>query len=121
MAIVENKPRHQAYDETIKNLQVKDCRGLASIVLPDIFEAEDVILNLHELSMADMKKPDYLAKIKLHGEQFLLHLEFEANYKSNKEIERRMLRYYSSLYWHEDLPIMQAVIILKEPSLKEVT
>ncbi|HSV30395.1 MAG TPA: hypothetical protein VLH40_00005, partial [Atribacteraceae bacterium] len=121
MASIEGQPRHQAYDETIKNLQVKDCRGLASIVLPDIFEAEDVILNLHELSMADMKKPDYLAKIKLHGEHFLLHLEFEANYRSNKEMQRRMLRYYSSLYWNEDLPILQAVIILKEPAVKVVS
>ena len=121
MATVEDRPRHQAYDETIKNLQLKDCRGLASLVLPDINEAEDVILNLHELSMADMKKPDYLAKIKLHGEHFLLHLEFETNYRSNKEMQRRMLRYYASLYWHEDLPIMQAVIILKEPAVKLVS
>jgi hypothetical protein len=121
LATVEDKPRHQAYDETIKNLQVKDCRGLASIVLPDIFEAEDVILNLHELSMADMKKPDYLAKIKLRGEHFILHMEFETNYRSNKEMQRRMLRYYTGLYWHEDLPIVQAVIILKEPTVKEIS
>jgi hypothetical protein len=121
LSAVENQPRYQAYDETIKYLQAKDCRGLASIVLPDIFEAEDVVLNLYELSMADMKKPDYLAKIKLHGEHFLLHLEFEANYRSNKEMQRRMLRYYSSLYWHEDLPVMQALVLLKEPAIKHIS
>ena len=86
MLTAEGKMRHQAYDETIKNLQAKDCRGLASVVLPDIDKAEDVVLNIYDLSMADLKKPDYLAKIKLHGEYFILHIGFESNYRSNKEI-----------------------------------
>ena len=51
----EHKPRNQVYDDTIKNLQIKDCKGLASLVIPDIDEAEDIILNTHELPMTDMK------------------------------------------------------------------
>lgn len=117
----KSKPRHMAYDETIKNLQVKDCKGLASIAIPDIDEAEDIILNSSELSMTDMKKPDYLAKIKLHGESFILHMEFESSLKSNKDMQRRMLRYYSSLYWNEELPILQILVLLKEPVLKSIS
>jgi len=51
----EHKPRNQVYDDTIKNLQIKDCKWLASLVIPDIDEAEDIILNTHELPMTDMK------------------------------------------------------------------
>lgn len=115
------KPRYQAYDETIKNLEQKDCRGLASLAIPDIDKADDVVLSMYELSMADMKKPDYLAKIKLHGEYFILHMEFESAYKSNREMQRRMLRYYSNLYWNEDIPIKQALILMKTPEVKNIT
>jgi len=37
-------------------------------------------------------KPDYLAKVKLHGERFVLHLEIETNYRGNRKMQRRMLR-----------------------------
>jgi len=121
LTLSENNPRYQAYDETIKNLQVKDCKGLASIVIPNIDEAEDIMLKTHELSMADMKKPDYLAKIKLHGESFILHMEFESSFRSNKDMQRRMLRYYSNLYWDEELPIMQAVVLLRAPIIKNIS
>jgi len=32
-----------------------------------------------------------------------------------------MLRYYSSLHWHEDLPIMLALVLLKEPAVKNIS
>jgi len=103
LAESENKSRHQVYDDTIKNLQIKDCKGLASIAIPDIDEAEDIVLDTHELPMTDMKKPDYLAKIKLHGEYFVLHMEFESSFSSNIDMQRRMLRYFLNLYWNEAL------------------
>lgn len=117
----EHKPRNQVYDDTIKNLQIKDCKGLASLVIPDIDEAEDIILNTHELPMTDMKKPDYLARIKHHGEYFVLHMEFESSFSSNIDIQRRMLRYFLNLYWNENFPIMQAVVLLKDPGIKNIS
>jgi len=118
MSYTEEKPRYQAYDETIKNLEQKDCKGLASLAIPDIDEADDVVLSVYELAMADMKKPDYLAKIKLYGEYFILHMEFESAYNGNKEMQRRMLRYYSNLFWNEDIPIKQVLVLMKEPKIK---
>lgn len=117
----EHKPRNQVYDDTIKNLQIKDCKGLASLVIPDIDEAEDIILNTHELPMTDMKKPDYLARIKHYGEYFVLHMEFESSFSSNIDIQRRMLRYFLNLYWNENFPIMQAVVLLKDPGIKYIS
>jgi hypothetical protein len=114
------QPRAQAYDETIKDLQLKDGRALASLVIPEILEAGELVLKPQEWSMADLVKPDYVAMVKLHGERFLLHLEFEPNYRDNREMQRRMLRYYTYLFWYEDLPIVQAVVILKEPPVKEI-
>jgi len=117
----QNEPRAQAYDETIKNLEHKDCQALASLAIPNIDEADEVVLSLYELSMADMKKPDYLAKIKLNGESFLLHMEFESSYRSNLEMQRRMIRYFANLYWNETLPIKQVLVILKKPKLKKIS
>jgi len=117
----EHKQRSQVYDDTIKNLQIKDCKGLASIAIPDIDEAEDIFLETHELPMTDMKKPDYLARIKLRGEYFVLHMEFESSFSSNIDMQRRMLRYFLNLYWNENLPIMQALVLLKEPGIKNVS
>jgi len=117
----EDRPRFHTYDETIKNLQVKDGRGLASLVLPDIIEAEEVMVDRQELAMASMERPDYLARVKLRGERFLLHVEFETNFRSNREMQRRMLRYYAHLYWNKDLPILQAVVILKEPRHRKIS
>ena len=76
---------------------------------------------MYELSIADMKKPDYLAKIKLHGEYFILHMEFESAYKNNKEMQSRMLRYYSNLYWNEDIPIKQVLLVMKQPKNKNIS
>jgi hypothetical protein len=116
----QGQPRAQAYDEAIKNLQLKDGRALASLVIPELLEAEELVLQPQEWSMADLVKPDYVAMVKLHGERFLLHLEFETNYRDDREMQRRMLRYYTHLCWHKDLPIVQAVVILKEPPVKEI-
>ena len=117
----QNEPRYHTYDETIKNLEYKDCQALASLAIPNIDEADEVVLSLYELSMADMKKPDYLAKIKLNGESFLLHIEFESSYKSNLEMQRRMIRYFANLYWNETLPIKQVLVILQKPKLKKIS
>jgi len=40
---------------------------------------------------------------------------------SNIDMQRRMLRYFLSLYWKEDLPIMQALVLLKEPGVKSIS
>ena len=36
-------------------------------------------------------------------------------------MQRRMLRYFLNLYWNEDLPIMQALVLLKEPGVKRIS
>jgi predicted transposase YdaD len=113
-------PRAQAYDETIKNLQLKDSRALASLVIPQILEAEELELQPQEWPMAYLGRPDYVAKVRLHGKRFLLHLEFETDYRDDREMQRRMLRYYTLLCWHEDLPIIQAVVILKKPRSRRI-
>lgn len=48
-------------------------------------------------------------------------MEFETNYSSNKEMSKRMLRYYTYINWYENLPIYQVLILLKEPtSIKNI-
>ena len=98
MEYVENKPREHVYDETIKNLEIKNCKALAGLAFPNIDEADDILLQFAELAMTDMKKPDYIAKVRFGEKWFILHIEFESNYKSNREMQKRMLRYYSYLY-----------------------
>ncbi|MDP4178591.1 MAG: hypothetical protein Q8900_09660 [Bacillota bacterium] len=112
--------RNQAYDETIKNLERKDCKILASLAIPEIEEAEELDLKFAELSMADMNKADYIAKVNLKNEKFILHMEFESNFKSNSEMIKRMLRYFIYIYQNEDLPIYQVLVILKEASTKNI-
>lgn len=34
--ISDDTARNQAYDETIKNLEMKDCKTLASLAIPEI-------------------------------------------------------------------------------------
>jgi hypothetical protein len=116
-----DSPRNQAYDETIKNLELKDCKTLASLAIPEIEEAEELDLKFAELSMADMNKADYIAKVNLNGEKFILHMEFESNFKGNSEMIKRMLRYYIYIHWNEDLPIYQVLVILKKPETKNIS
>jgi hypothetical protein len=116
-----DNPRNQAYDETIKNLELKDCKTLASLAIPEIEEAEELDLKFAELSMADMNKADYIAKVNLKNEKFILHMEFESNFKSNSEMIKRMLRYYIYIHWNEDLPIYQVLVILKKPETKNIS
>ncbi len=63
-----------------------------------------------------MREMDYLAKIKLNRESFILHVEFESAYRSNIEMQKRMLRYYTYIKWHNDLPIYQVLVLLKKPA-----
>ncbi len=107
--------RPQAYDETIKILEKKDHRGIAEFILPSVKEAEEVSLEHTKLSVPDMREMDYLAKIKLDQENFILHVEFESAYRSNTEMQKRMLRYYTYIKWHNDLPIYQVLVLLKKP------
>ncbi|MDP4178602.1 MAG: hypothetical protein Q8900_09715 [Bacillota bacterium] len=100
---------------------MKDCRTLASLAIPEIEEAEELDLKFAELSMADMNKADYIAKVNLKNEKFILHMEFESNFKNNSEMLKRMLRYYIYIYWNEDLPIYQVLVILKEPKTKNIS
>lgn len=116
-----NEPRDQVFDETIKNLEMKDCKALARLAIPEIEAAEEISLQFSELAMAESKKPDYVARVRLHGESFLLHLEFESSYKSNREMQRRMLRYCSCFYWNSDLPIYSVLVLMKPPEIKNVT
>jgi hypothetical protein len=90
MESMEKKPREQIYDETIKNLEIKDCKALAGLAFPNIDEADDILLQFAELAMADMKRPDYIAKIRFGDQWFILHMEFESNYRSNREMQKRM-------------------------------
>jgi hypothetical protein len=71
--------------------------------------------------MADMNKADYIAKVNLKGEKFILHMEFESNFKGNSEMIKRMLRYYIYIHWNEDLPIYQVLVILKKPETKNIS
>ena len=107
--------RPQAYDETIKILEKKDHRGIAEFILPSVKEAEEVALEHTKLSVPDMREMDYLAKIKLNQESFILHIEFESAYRSNIEMQKRMLRYYTYIKWHNDLPVYQVLVLLKKP------
>lgn len=107
--------RPQAYDETIKILEKKDHRGIAEFILPSVKDAEEVSLEHTKLSVPDMREMDYLARIKLNQENFILHVEFESAYRSNTEMQKRMLRYYTYIKWHNDLPIYQVLVLLKKP------
>jgi hypothetical protein len=58
---------------------------------------------------------DFLARINMNKESFILHIEFETSYKSNTEMMKRMLRYYTYIKWYNDLPIYQVLMVLKKP------
>lgn len=78
-------------------------------------------LEFNELSMTDMREADYIARVTMNNEEFILHMEFETNYKSNKEMSKRMLRYYTYINWYEELPIYQVLVILKKPKVSNIT
>ncbi len=108
--------RPQAYDETIKILEKKDHRGIAEFILPAVKDAEEITLEHTKLSISDLREVDYLAQVKLNQENFILHIEFESAYRSNAEMQKRMLRYYTYIKWHNDLPIYQVLVLLKKPA-----
>jgi uncharacterized protein DUF4351 len=117
----EIKTRKHVFDETIKTLERKDFKTLATLGIPNIEKAEEIHLEFNELPMTDMREADYIAKVRMAEEKFILHMEFETNYSSNKEMSKRMLRYYTYINWYEDLPIYQVLVLLKEPpSVKNV-
>lgn len=107
--------RPQTYDETIRTLEKKDYRGIAEFILPVVKEADEISLEPTKLSVPDMREMDFLAKVNLNKESFILHIEFETAYKSNTEMMKRMLRYYTYIKWHNDLPIYQVLVVLKKP------
>lgn len=107
--------RPQTYDETIRILEKKDYRGIAEFILPSVKDAEEVLLEHTKLSVPDMREMDFLAKVNMNSENFILHIEFETVYKSNTEMMKRMLRYYTYIKWHNDLPIYQVLVVLKKP------
>ncbi len=107
--------RPQAYDETIRLLEKKDYRGIAEFILPSIKDAKKISLEHTQLSVPDMREMDFLAKVSIDPKDFILHIEFEAAYKSNNEMMKRMLRYYTYIKWHNDLPIYQVLVVLKKP------
>lgn len=113
--------RKHLFDETIKTLERKDFKGLASLGIPNIDDAEEVQLEFSELPMTDMREADYIAKVTMNKEEFILHMEFETNYKSNKEMSKRMLRYYTYINWYEEIPIYQVLVILKKPNVNNIT
>lgn len=108
--------RPQAYDETIKILEKKDHRGIAEFILPAVRDAEEITLEHTKLSIPDLREVDYLVQVKLNRENFILHIEFESAYRSNAEMQKRMLRYYTYIKWHNDLPIYQVLVLLKKPT-----
>lgn len=107
--------RPQTYDETIRTLEKKDYRGIAEFILPVVKDADEISLEPTKLSVPDMREMDFLAKVNLNKESFILHIEFETAYKSNTEMMKRMLRYYTYIKWHNDLPIYQVLVVLKKP------
>lgn len=107
--------RPQTYDETIKILEKKDHRGIAEFILPAIKDAEEVSLEHTKLSIPDMREMDFLTKVRMNSESFIFHIEFETAYKSNNDMMKRMLRYYTYIKWHNDLPIYQVLVVLKKP------
>ncbi|UZW15177.1 hypothetical protein OSC52_04875 [Clostridium pasteurianum] len=111
----KDNTRKHIFDETIKALEKKDAKNLATIGMPEIENAEELNLEFSELSMSDMKRADYVAKVEMNDERFILHMEFESNYKSNRAMNKRMLRYLSNINWYDNLPIYQVLIILKQP------
>lgn len=113
--------RKHVFDETIKTLEQKDFKGLASLGIENIDDAKEIQLKFSELPMTDMREADYIAKVNMKDEEFILHMEFETNYKTNKEMSKRMLRYYTYINWYEDLPIYQVLVILKKPSVSNIT
>lgn len=108
--------RPQTYDETIKILEKKDYRGIAEFILPAVKDADEVSLEHTKLSVPDMREMDFLTKINMDSESFILHVEFETAYKSNSEMMKRMLRYYTYIKWHNDMPIYQVLVVLKKPA-----
>lgn len=110
------EPREQVFDETFKHLERKDHRTIAEFLFPPAIEAQSVSLESIDLPMADLRRADFIARVTMEEEDFLLHVEFEAFYNSNREMHKKMLRYHVWLRWHSDLPIYQILVILKEPT-----
>jgi len=79
-------------------------------------DAEEVSLEHTKLSVPDMREMDFLTKINMDSESFILHVEFETAYKSNSDMMKRMLRYYTYIKWHNDMPIYQVLVVLKKPA-----
>ena len=79
-------------------------------------DAEEVSLEHTKLSVPDMREMDFLTKVNMDSESFILHVEFETAYKSNSEMMKRMLRYYTYIKWHNDMPIYQVLVVLKKPA-----
>jgi hypothetical protein len=107
--------RPQTYDETIRILEKKDHRGIAEFILPCVKEAKEITIETTNLSIPDMREADFLTKVSMDTEVFILHIEFEAAYSSNVHMQKRMLRYYTYLKWHTDFPIYQVLAVLKKP------
>lgn len=115
------KTRPQTYDETIKILEKKDYRSIAEFILPSVKDAEEVSLEHTKLSVPDMREMDFLTKVNMNSESFILHVEFETAYKSNTDMMKRMLRYYTYIKWHNDLPVYQVLVVLKNPeNIKDI-
>jgi len=112
--------RQQIYDETIKHLERKDHRSIAEFLLPQAKEAQWITLESPELPMTDFRQADFITKIKIGPELFIFHVEFEAVYQNDWEMQKRMLRYHTYIRWNEDLPIYQMLVILKKPSPEQV-
>jgi len=70
--------------------------------------------------MIDFRQADFITKIKIGPELFIFHVEFEAVYQNDWEMQKRMLRYHTYIRWNEDLPIYQMLVILKKPSPEQV-
>jgi len=69
-----------------------------------------------ELNKIEEKKADYIAKIIDEDEkEYILHLEFQVSNHKNMNI--RMLRYWSEIYQKYNLPIIQVVIFVGKDKL----
>ena len=70
-----------------------------------------------ELNKIEEKKADYIAKIiDEENKEYILHLEFQVTNHKNMNI--RMLRYWSEIYQRYNLPIIQIVVYVGKEKLK---
>lgn len=109
------KERFHTFDETIKALIKENYKDVACGIMSEIkTDAKISIQDIHVQAPA-MLETDFLVIVKTKNETYILHMEFEANLKSNEAIAKRILEYRASIKRYSNLPVYQVLVLLKEP------